>query len=90
MDKSWKELGNDLIMIIFIVGTIGIALKFTTFFDQWVYFPAFPNTLDSAFLISAVLYMGGPRLLKWRPWSNDPQLSYHQYQPIRQMEQASD
>jgi hypothetical protein len=38
-------------------GTIGIALKFTTFFDKWVYFPLFPNIVDAAFLIVSVIYL---------------------------------
>lgn len=45
-------------LIIMVCGTIGIALKFITFFNQWVYFPSFPNVLDSTFLISAVAYLG--------------------------------
>ena len=50
------ELFQDCMMIMFVCGTIGIALKFITFFNQWVYFPSFPNMLDSAFLISAVAF----------------------------------
>ena len=54
--SNWTELFHDCMMIMFVCGTIGIALKFITFFNQWVYFPSFPNMLDSAFLISAVMY----------------------------------
>lgn len=54
--QNWNQLANDCIQIALVCGTIGIALKFTTFFNQWVYFPAFPNMLDSAFLITAILY----------------------------------
>ena len=54
--KSWKQLLNDCLLVAFTFGTIGIALKFTTYLNQWVYFPAFPNMLDSAFLITAILY----------------------------------
>jgi hypothetical protein len=54
--QNWNQLANDLVQIALVCGTIGIALKFTTFFNQWVYFPAFPNMLDSAFLITAILY----------------------------------
>ena len=51
-----NELFQDLMTIMFVCGTIGIALKFVTFFNQWVYFPSFPNMLDSAFLVSAVTF----------------------------------
>lgn len=54
--QNWNQLANDCIQIALVCGTIGIALKFTTFFNQWVYFPVFPNMLDSAFLITAILY----------------------------------
>jgi len=54
---SWKTLGLDLLAIMFIVGTIGIALKFTTFFGHWVFFPFFPNVCDSAFLVASVLFL---------------------------------
>jgi hypothetical protein len=57
LHKNWAELANDCIMIALLTGTIGIALKFVTFFNHWVYFPAFPNTLDSAFLIISVIYL---------------------------------
>jgi len=40
-----------------VFGTVGIALKFTTFFNRWVYFPSFPNALDSTFLILSVVYL---------------------------------
>jgi len=72
--KSWKELANDLIIVAFVSGTLGIALKFTTFFDKWVYFPSFPNTLDSLFISVAVLYLASLRV-RWfsKPMTNDPQ-----------------
>jgi hypothetical protein len=54
--NRWSDLANDLVQILFICGTIGIALKFISFFDQWVYFPTFPNFLDSTFLIVATVY----------------------------------
>ena len=52
-----NELFHDCMLLIFVCGSIGMALKFATFFNQWVYFPSFPNALDSAFLISAVMYL---------------------------------
>jgi hypothetical protein len=52
-----SELFHDCMTIIFVCGTIGIAVKFVTFFNQWVFFPSFPNALDSTFLISAVMYL---------------------------------
>ncbi|MGD6806704.1 MAG: hypothetical protein ACQCN4_07070 [Candidatus Bathyarchaeia archaeon] len=52
-----KTLLNNLLLTAFLAGTIGLALKFTTYFDHWVYFPAFPNALDSTFLILSVIYL---------------------------------
>ena len=57
LHSSWSDLGKDCLQIILICGTIGIALKFVTFFNHWVYFPSFPNALDSTFLIFSVLYL---------------------------------
>jgi len=57
--NNWKSLANDCVLIIFVSGTIGIAMKFTTFFDKWVYFPSFPNIFDAMFLITSVLYLTG-------------------------------
>jgi hypothetical protein len=34
--NNWNELFHDCMLIIFICGTIGIAVKFVTFFNQWV------------------------------------------------------
>jgi len=53
MYQSWKQLLADLIVVMMVSGTVGIALKFTTFFDKWVFFPSFPNIFDSTFLIVA-------------------------------------
>jgi hypothetical protein len=55
--RSWKQLLNDCVLLILVFGTIGISLKFTMFFDKWVYFPSFPNALDATFLIFSVLYL---------------------------------
>ncbi len=52
-----SELFHDCMLIVTVTGTVGIALKFITFFNQWVYFPSFPNALDSTFLVSAVGYL---------------------------------
>jgi len=52
-----RELLNDCVIVALLTGTIGIALKFTTFFDKWVYFPSFPNVCDAAFLILSVGYL---------------------------------
>jgi hypothetical protein len=53
-----SDLLNDYIQIALVCGTIGIAPKFIPFFDQWVYFPTFPNLLDSTFIIISVIYLG--------------------------------
>jgi hypothetical protein len=72
---TYKNLAIDLLSILFISGTIGIALKFITFqiilnenlasgnLLTDVFFPYFPNVLGSAFLISAVFYLAW-RILK--------------------------
>lgn len=57
MHRSWKELLNDCILLALVFGTIGIALKFTTYFNKWVYFPSFPNILNATFLIFSVIYL---------------------------------
>jgi hypothetical protein len=54
--ERWSDLLNDCVQIAFVCGTIGIALKFITFFNHWVYFPSFPNIIDSTFLICAIIY----------------------------------
>ena len=56
--SRWKDLANDCLRVMLVSGTIGIALKFTTLFDKWIYFPFFPNILDATFLISAVSILG--------------------------------
>jgi hypothetical protein len=38
-------------------GIIGIALKFTAFWDHWVFFPWWPNLFDSVFLSAGALYL---------------------------------
>ena len=58
LHSNRRELIHDCMLVLFVCGTIGIALKFATFFNSWVYFPWFPNALDSTFLISAVVYLG--------------------------------
>jgi hypothetical protein len=53
-----KQLRWSLVWTtICVSGVIGIALKFTTLFDHWLYFPTFPNILDALFLVLAVLYL---------------------------------
>lgn len=56
-NRNRTQLIQDCMLVVFVFGTIGISLKFVTFFGQWVYFPPFPNALDSTFLISAVVYL---------------------------------
>lgn len=53
-----KQLSWSLVWTtICVSGVIGIALKFTTLFDHWLYFPFFPNIFDALFLVIAVLYL---------------------------------
>ena len=58
LKASWTDVFKQIPKIVFVTGTIGIALKFTTFFDRWVYFPQWPNICDSVFLVASVLYLG--------------------------------
>jgi len=53
---SLKDFLGNAVIVIFFSGTIGVALKFVTFFNHWVYFPSFPNALDSTFLILSATY----------------------------------
>ena len=55
--NSWKELVHDCALIMMVCGTVGIAIKFVTFFNHWVYFPSFPNIIDSTFLVISVAYL---------------------------------
>ncbi len=60
---SWRHLLKDLLIVLLVSGTVGIALKFVAFqillntYGKPAYatFPYFPNLLDSAFLIVAAL-----------------------------------
>jgi hypothetical protein len=64
LHKSWRLLFHDLLLVTAVLGTVGIALKFTVYFDRWVWFPWFPNVLDSVFLLCAlavVFYEGWRR-----------------------------
>ena len=65
-NKDWKEVLSNGLMVAFFFGKVAIALKFVTFFNHWVYFPSFPNFLDSAFLISGSAYFFGYILHKKR------------------------
>jgi cytochrome c oxidase assembly factor CtaG len=55
--KTKKQLLTDLLILVFVSGIVGIALKFTVFFDKWVYYPWFPNVLDSVFLVCGVVWL---------------------------------
>lgn len=53
-----KQLSWSLVWTtICVSGVVGIALKFTTLFDHWLFFPLFPNILDALFLVISVLYL---------------------------------
>jgi hypothetical protein len=70
--EAKNELLHDCMLTIFACGTIGIAIKLVTFVNQWVFFPSFPNALDSAFLISATAYFA---------WASRSRRKKHQLQP---------
>lgn len=52
-----KSLIKKAIDVICFSGTIGIAIKFITLFNNWLYFPLFPNIFDSIFLIISVSWL---------------------------------
>jgi len=54
---SLHRLAVNLLITVLVCGTIGTALKFTVFFDSWVYFPMFPNMLGNVFLIVSVVVL---------------------------------
>jgi len=58
-----ENLIRKLLIIICCSGTVSISIKFFSYFDNWVYFPAFPNMFDSIFLISSVIFLGA---LAWK------------------------
>jgi len=66
-----KKLLDYLIVIMFVAGTCGISLKFvatmiqSSYYGLYVYFPIFPNILDSIFLMVSVFY------LAWRLIRNE-------------------
>ena len=62
---TWRQFFDDALIIICICGSIAVALKFVTYFDHWVFFPGFPNALDSVFIIFSAVYLA-VRLLKYR------------------------
>ena len=42
-------------------GTLGFALKFITYFENWCWLPTFPNIFDAVFLVlvaAALLFIG--------------------------------
>ncbi len=61
MYQRWSNVISDSLLLMFVTGTVSIALKFATFINRWVYFPSFPNALDSTFLIVAVVYRARER-----------------------------
>lgn len=57
-----KAFVSYVISTICFSGVIGIALKFIMLFDNWVYFPFFPNIFDSIFLISSAIWLFLPNI----------------------------
>ena len=57
---SSQQLLRSMTVILFAGGMLGIAFKFTTLFDQWIYFPKYPNFIDTIFLMVGTIY------LSWR------------------------
>ena len=62
--QTKRELVIDLVTVIFVVGIAAVALKWATFFGQWVLFPYFPNALDATFLIAGAVWLGARSLYR--------------------------
>lgn len=58
VNGTFREFLNNCFIIVLVSGTIGIALKFLAYFNHWVYFPYFPNIIDSMFLVISAVYLG--------------------------------
>lgn len=52
-----RWLGVALIDIMFAFGVTGIGFGFTKLFDHWVYYPFWPNIVDSSFLVAAACWI---------------------------------
>ena len=57
---SSQRLLRSMTVILFAGGMFGIAIKFTTLFNKWIYFPISPNFVDAIFLMVGTAY------LSWR------------------------
>jgi hypothetical protein len=43
LHKDWQSLARDLLLIVCIAGTVGIAAKYVSFFNNWVLVPNVPK-----------------------------------------------
>ncbi len=50
---TWKRLVWSLAIIALSLGTASVGAKFAAFWNQWVYFPWWPNIADSTLLMAA-------------------------------------
>ena len=50
-----RQFAYKVILVILGAGLIGFALKFTTYFNKWYWFPTWPNIGDAAFIFIAGL-----------------------------------
>lgn len=62
-----RELAVKALVVILAAGTVGIALKFTTYFEKWVWFPIWPNAVGAAFLIATALTLAYLGLRRQKP-----------------------
>jgi len=57
--KKWNPLRRELFLkcvsVVFGVGLIAFALKWSTYLDNWYWLPLYPNLLDALFIITAGL-----------------------------------
>jgi hypothetical protein len=54
--RTGKQLFIRCVDIMCLFGIAGYALKLPTFFNNWVYFPLWPNLGDSLFLLACVVW----------------------------------
>ncbi len=52
------KFANFCLVILSVSGIVGFSFGFGKWFDNWVFLPAFPNALDSAFLAFSAAYLG--------------------------------
>ena len=56
---------SPMVEILLGSGIFAIGLKFASYWDHWVYFPSFPNVVDTMFLSLAAAFLLGRGIRAW-------------------------